>query len=310
MAAEFGVPEADAARRIAEARETLYAARARRVPPGKDDKILASWNGLMIGAMAEGARVLGAGRWLEVAERAADFILATMTTADGRLLHSYRAGVAHLNGYLEDYAFVGGGLLDLYEAGGSERWLREARMLAERMVADFAADDDGFFSTSTGHEQLLLRPREGHDGAVPSANAAAAHLLARLAAHDGRGDWRDAAERAVLAWGAPMAREPRAFASSLLALDFVRSGPVELAFIGTADAPRLAMLRREAARPFLPRRIIAHHDPAEGDSRLPLLVNKGLVDGQPALYVCRDYACQQPVTDPAGVREALERLEG
>jgi len=310
VATEFGLEEPEAAARIAEARKTLHAARARRVPPGKDDKVLASWNGLMIGAMAEGARVLGEGRWLQAAEHAADFLLTTLRAADGRLLHSYRAGVAHLNGYLEDYAFLGGGLLDLYEAGGRGRWLQEARALAERMLAEFADHESGFFNTSTGHEQLLLRPREGHDGAVPSANAAAAHLLARLAAHDGRDDWREAAERAILAWGAPMAREPRAFAASLLALDFVRSGPVELAFVGTPDDPRLATLRRAAAHPFLPHRIIAHHDPAGGDSRQPLLAGKGLVDGKPALHVCRDYACQRPVTDPAGVREALERQEG
>ncbi len=310
VAGEFGLDEATAARRLRKARATLYAARARRIPPGMDDKVLTSWNGLMIGALAEGARVLGERRWLEAATRAADFLLARLRDADGRLLRSYRQGTSHLNGYLEDYAFLGGGLLDLYEAGGGDRYLTETRNIAERMLADFAAADGGLFSTSAGHESLLVRHREGHDGAMPSANAAAAHLLARLAVHDGRRDWRETAEAALLAWGAPMAREPRAFAQSLLALDFLRSGPVELAFIGPAGHPALEALRLTAAGSFLPHRLIAHHDPASGASGHPLLAGKSLVAGCPALYVCRDFACRQPVTDPGDVPGVIGILNG
>ena len=236
----------------------------------------------MIGAMAEGARVLGERRYLEGATRAADFALAELRAADGRLLRSWRRGAAHLNAYLEDYAFLGSGLLDLYEAGGGDRYLAAAQSLVERILADFSAPDGGLFSTSADHEALLVRHREGHDGAVPAANAAAAHLLARLAAHDGRDDWRAAAESALGAWGAVIAREPRAFAQSLLALDFLREGPLELAFIGAPADAGLDALLREVARHFVPHRIIAHHDPATGESKRPLLTGKTTVDGHPA----------------------------
>jgi uncharacterized protein YyaL (SSP411 family) len=305
VAAGFGLDAATARVRLAEARDALYLARGSRVKPGLDDKVLTAWNGLMIGAMSEGTRVLGEARWLDAAVRAAEFVLDNLRTTDGRLLRSWRAGTAHLNAYLEDYAFLGSGLLDLYEAGGGGRFLDEARGLAERMLADFAAPGGGFFSTSTGHEPLLVRHREGHDGALPTANGAAAHLLARLAAHEGRPDWRTAAEDALGVWGAALAREPRAFAQSLLALGFLREGPVELAFIGPGPDPGLAALRLEVAHHFLPHRIIGHHDPASEESKQPLLAGKTLVKGRSALYVCHDFACRRPVTRPDEVPAAL-----
>ncbi len=305
VAAECGLSPAEAAARLADARQKLYDARLRRIPPGLDDKVLTSWNGLMIGAMAEAARVLGEPRYLEAASRAADFALAHLRQADGRLLRSWRRGSAHLNAYLEDYAFLGNGLLDLHEAGGAARYLEAARALASRLLADFVAPDGGLFSTSADHETLLVRHREGHDGAVPSANAAAAHLLARLAVHDGQGDWRGAAESALEAWGAAIAREPRAFAQSLIALDFLREGPLELAFIGAPPDPGLDALLREAARHFVPHRIIAQHDPETGESTRPLLAAKTLVDGHAALYICRDFSCQAPVVRAGDVAAAL-----
>ncbi len=305
VAAEFGLDAEEAASRIAVARQRLYDARRERVPPGLDDKVLASWNGLMIGAMAEGARVLGDPRFLEAATRAADFARAHLRHEDGRLLRSWRLGTAHLNAYLEDYAFLGNGLLDLYEAGGGERHLAAARDLAAQLLTGFASLDGGFFSTSADHEALLVRHREGHDGAVPAANAAAALLLARLAAHDGRDGWRAAAETGLEAWGAAIAREPRAFAQSLIALDFLREGPLELAFIGAPGDAGLVALHREVARHFLPHRIIAQHDPATGDSERPLLASKGLVNGHAALYICRDFSCQAPIVRAGEVAPAL-----
>jgi uncharacterized protein YyaL (SSP411 family) len=305
VAAEFGLEAEVAGARLAAAREKLYLARGARVPPGLDDKVLTSWNGLMIGALSEGARVLGEARWLAAAGRAADFVLEHLRGNAGRLLRSWRRGTAHLNGYLEDSAFFGNGLIDLYEAGGGVRYLVEARAIATRMIADFGAPDGGFFSTSADHEVLLVRHREGHDGAVPSANAMAAHLLARLAAHDGREEWRAAARAALGAWGAATAREPRAFAESLMALDFLREGPLELAFVGAPGDHELKGLERAVAGHFLPHRIIGHHDPAAGQSAQPLLAGKTLVEGRSALYVCRDFACQTPVTEAEEVARAL-----
>jgi len=305
LAARFGLSEVDARRQIAAAREALYAARGRRVPPALDDKLLTAWNGLMIGAMAEGARVLGDARYLAAAAHAADFCLDRMRGPDGRLLRSWRGGAAHIAAYLEDYAFLGDGLLDLYEAGGDIRYLEEARGLAERIAAEFASEEGGFFSTAAGHEALVVRHREGHDGAVPSANAVAAQLLARLAAHLDREDFRRLARSAIEAWGAAATREPRAFAQSLLVLEFLQQGPVELAFIGRWDDPATGALRRAVARHFLPQHIVGHRDPADGSSPLPLLADKPLLEGRPALYVCRHYTCRRPVTDPADVPASL-----
>jgi uncharacterized protein len=305
LALRFGLSEDEARSRIAAARAALYEARRRRVPPALDDKVLTAWNGLMIGAMAEGARVLGDARYLAAAEAAADFCLARLRAPDGRLLRSWRGGTAHLAAYLDDYACLGDGLLDVYEAGGNARFIDAARELAQRIVSEFAAEDGGFFSTANGHEALLVRHREGHDGAVPSANAVAAQLLARLAAHLDRDDFRHTARAAIEAWGAAATREPRAFAQSLLVLEFLHAGPVELAYIGSPGEPELRALHRAVASHFLPNRIVGHHDPADGPTPLPLLAGKTLVRGGPALYVCRNFACLRPVIEPDEVPAVL-----
>ena len=288
-----------------EAHPRMYQARRRRVAPALDDKVLTSWNGLMIGALAEGFRILGERRYLEAAQRAADFLLRSLRTSDGRLLRTYRGGQAHIPAFLEDYAFLAEGLLDLYEAGGPERCLGEAEALASRIRSDFAAAEGGFYSTAADHETLILRHREGHDGATPGANATAAQVLVRLSHHLDRADLRDQAVGALRAWGKAIARQPRAFAKSLLAVDLLLEGPIELAFVGPEGRPDFEALRREAGRHFLPNRVIAHHDPQAGASPHPLLAGKGLVDGQAALYVCRNYACQKPITAPAEVQAAL-----
>jgi uncharacterized protein YyaL (SSP411 family)/aryl-alcohol dehydrogenase-like predicted oxidoreductase len=307
VAKSLGLSEEELERRVAAAREKVYAARLRRPPPGLDDKVLTSWNGLMIGAMAEGFRVLRDPRYLEAGRRAADFVLSTLRRPDGRLLRTWRAGHAHLEAYLEDYAYLADALVDLYEAGAPETYLREAERLAALLRADFAAEDGGFYSTASGHETLLLRNREGHDGATPSPNAVAARLLARLSFHLGDDALGEEALRALRAYGRAIARTPRAFATSLSVLDLLMEGPIELAFVGASDDPGLDALRREVAARYLPNRIVAHHDPGAGSpSTLPLLAGKGLPGGRAALYVCRDFTCRRPVTDPADVAAVLE----
>jgi uncharacterized protein YyaL (SSP411 family)/aryl-alcohol dehydrogenase-like predicted oxidoreductase len=304
VAARLGLTPDDLEASLAEARLKLYAARFQRVPPGLDDKVLTAWNGLMIGAFAEGYRVLSDPRYLAAGRKAADFCLRALRKDDGRLLRTWRRGVAHIDAYLEDYAFLAAGLLDLYEAGGEPRDLEAAEALTAHVLSDFAAEGGGFYATATGHERLLVRPREGHDGAIPAANAVAAEVLARLSHHLDRKAWSEEAGRAVRAYGRAVARQPRAFARTLAVVDFLLDGPTELAFVGERDAT--LPLRREAGPVYLPNRIVAHVDPAHGPSKLPLLAGKALVGGRAALYVCRDYACQQPVTDPAAVAAALE----
>ena len=283
----------------------LYRARQQRIAPGLDDKVITAWNGMMLSAMAEAARVFDAPRYRDAAECTADFLLSSHMREDGRLLRTSRAGRAHLDAYLEDYAYLAEGLIDLYEAGASERYLHAAARLADRVMTDFLdADQGGFFTTARGHEALILRSREGADGATPSGNAVAASALARLGAHFDRQDWRDAAVGAVRAYGRQITRYPRAFAKSLAVVDFLTEGPVELALVGDEQQATFQSLRRAVADEYLPNRIMATCR-ANTSSSLPLLQGKTTVAGQPALYVCRNFSCQRPITDPQIAAETL-----
>lgn len=300
VAKELGLSVEELRHTIERAKPRLYAARARRIPPGLDDKVITAWNGMMISAMAEAGRVFGVARYREAAQRACDFLLSTLSKPDGRLLRTYRTGKAHLDAYLEDYAYFAEGLIDTYEAGSHERYLFAAIRLAEQILADFADEQQGgFFTTAIGHEALILRSREGPDGATPSGNAVAAFVLARLSFHVAREDFRQAAAAAVRAYGRQIARYPRAFAKSLIVVDLLTNGPVEIAVIGAADAAGTKALSAAVNRIYLPNRVLAHQAIPEAPTAHPLLQGKTLINGQPALYVCRNFACGRPITDPA-----------
>ncbi len=308
VASELGLAPDALEAKLAAARRKLYEAREERVKPALDDKVLTAWNGLMIGALAEGYRVLGDAGHLEAAERAAGFVLASLSRKDGGLYRSYRAGEARFNGYLEDYAYLAEGLIDLYEAGGAVRWLREAERLLDRAFADFLDEESGaFYSTARDHEALILRYREGADGATPAANAAVASAAARLSYHLDRPELRRAAARAIEAYGAAIARFPRGFAKSLCVVDFLLEPPTELVLVGRAGSADREALGRALVQHFLPNRIQAVVDPdADGDDDgLPLVRGKTLVDGKAALYVCRNYTCAAPITDPGAVAPQL-----
>ena len=268
---------------------------------------------MMISALAHGGRVFRERRYLDAARRAADFLLDAMVRQDGGLFRTYRNGKAHLDAYLEDYAFLSEALVDLYEAVGEAHYLKEAERLLDRTLNDFLDTESGsFFNTASDHETLLMRFREGTDGATPSGNAVAASALVRVSYHLDREDFRAAAVRAVRAYGAVMARHPRAFAKSLNVVDMLLEGPVELALVGKPDSADLEALRRAVARHFLPNRIEAVVDPdrRDGGTALPLERGKSLVDGKAALYICRDYACLAPITDPAEAASTLASLKG
>jgi uncharacterized protein YyaL (SSP411 family)/aryl-alcohol dehydrogenase-like predicted oxidoreductase len=309
VADQLGLSPAELERSLQAAREKLYAARQERVKPGLDDKIITAWNGLMIGALAEGHRGLGEPRYLEAAERAAGFILEKLSREDGGLYRTYREGKAHLSAVLEDYAYLSEALIDLYEAGGSLDWLREAERLLDRTMTDFLDEETGsFFNTASDHEQLIIRYRDGADGATPSGNAVNAHALARLSYHLDRPDLRHAAVGAIKAFGPLISRFPRAFATTLRTVDLLLEGPVEVAFVGKRGAADLRALQRAVARHYLPNRIVAVRDADvdDGSAELPLLRGKDLVHGAAALYICRDFACRAPITDPAAVAAAFE----
>jgi uncharacterized protein len=308
IAKQLNVPIDELLETAARVKPLLYQARQKRIPPGLDDKIITAWNGMMLSAMAEAARVFGERRYREAAQRTADFLLATHVRADGRLLRTSRAGRAHLDAYLEDYAYLAEGLIDVYEAGAPESYLQTAARLAGSLMTDFLdREQGGFFTTANSHEALIVRTREGADGATPSANAVAASVLARLSFHFDRQDWRETAIGAIRAYGRQIARYPRAFAKSLSVVDFLTEGPLELALLGDETHEHFGAFQQAVAECYLPNRILA----AGSDGRvstLPLLAGKSAIDGKPALYICRNFSCQQPLTEPRLVNEALQAV--
>jgi len=293
-----------------EARQRVYQARQQRVPPLLDDKVLVSWNALLIGALAEAARVLDVPRYRVAAERAVADLYARFVRPDGGLYRTARAGRVHLDAYLEDYAYLGVALIDLYESGASRAQLDRALVLCERMLRDFGDDDGGFFHTAHQHEALIARSRDGQDDALPNASAIAAELCARLSYHFARDDLRRGAERTVERSGAALTRAPRAFASMLSVVDLLTAGPVEVALIGAADDPRTSALARAVAQVFLPNRILAHGDgrtpSPDAPTDLPLLAGKTAPKGDPTVYICREFACEAPLKEPSLLISALK----
>jgi uncharacterized protein YyaL (SSP411 family)/aryl-alcohol dehydrogenase-like predicted oxidoreductase len=310
VAEELGIPALVLRAELERSKKLLYQARRLRIPPLLDDKILSSWNGLMLSAMAAGYRVLGHRHYLDSAERAANSLLSRMRRDDGGLFHTARGARAHIPGFLEDYAFLADGLIALYEAGGPERYLREAERLVLRMLRDFDDEASGaFFNTAKDGEPLIARPREGSDNAVPSANAVAARALAKLASHLDRADYHERSLRALHAYGKLVERSPRSFATALGVVDFLRQSPEELVLVGTSGDAGYEALRKALGEHYLPNAIFAHVDPARLKStlpELPLSQGKTTVDGKAALYVCQNFTCAAPLVDAKDLERALK----
>jgi uncharacterized protein len=305
VAEDLGISSAELDASLARARAVLYEARGKRIAPLLDDKVLVAWNGLMIDAFAVAARVFPTRGYAESASRAAAFLLERLSRPDGGLYRTYRAQKAHLSAYLEDYAYLAQGLISLYEATGNERWLKEAGRLAERLIEDFGDAEGGpFYQTAHDHEALIARVRDGHDGALPNANAVAAHALARLSRHLGRPAWEERARQALRGYARSVERLPRAFGSTLNALDFISEASLELVLVGDSATPGYRELAAKIAEPYLPNRIEARVAPG-ADSTAPLAEGKRLVDGRASLYVCRNFACAAPVTTTAAAEALL-----
>ncbi len=271
-------------------RARLHEARDARPQPALDDKVLASWNGLALAALAEGARRLERDDWLKAARGVGDFLLGPLSGENGKLFRSWREGKVSGEGFLDDYANVAHGLLELHIATGELRWLVEARRLALLAVELFGdPENGGFFLAPTGGEELVARTKDLDDNPIPSGNSMLAHVLLRIARIWGD----DELERhaiSVLRLVEPMlGRAPGAFGWALCALDLWLAPPREIAITGSTGSP----VARAALAPFSPRTVVAV-GPANG---VPLLEGKGLVDGRPAVYVCERFACRAPVTD-------------
>ncbi|MDQ2715192.1 MAG: thioredoxin domain-containing protein [Chloroflexota bacterium] len=307
----LNVPEPDAQRvadkaqvsleRLQEAltrgRETLFALREQRVKPARDEKILTSWNGLMLRSFAEAARHLGRADYLQVATRNAEFLLRELRRA-GRMLRTYKDGRGRLNGYLEDYVFLADGLLALYEASFDARWFAEARSLLDEAIRLFAdAENGGFFDTGSDHEELLSRPKDVMDNATPAGNSVAAAVLLRLGAFTGEESYRQRADDYLRSISAAMVQYPQAFGHVLGALDFALSPVKELAVIGDPQNAGTLPLLDEVNRRYLPNSVIAcaAADAPEAGQAIPLLAERPQKDGEATAYVCQNFACLAPV---------------
>ena len=303
-------------------RKKVYEARLERVAPGLDDKVLTSWNGLALSALAEGYRVLGDRRYLRGASRAAEFLLTTMMfdehenerehQAEGqrRLMRVWCKDRVSQAGFLEDHAYLAQGLIDLYEAGGERRWLDEAMGLAGVIIDDFLDPAGGaFFTISNDHEQLIVREVEGTDGATPSANSVAASVLACLSYHFDDEQLNTAAEKALAPFGQRMVAMPLAFASGLSAMDLLLHGGVELTLAGKPGESDYEAIRERINSVHIPNRIIRYRDPSRANaSEQTKVTDKELVDGKAALYVCKDQTCLEPICDPEVVDRVLKDL--
>jgi uncharacterized protein len=292
--------------KLAPMKASLLAARGKRVRPATDDKVLTAWNGLMISAFARAYDAFGRDEDLRSARAAADFVLAKLAK-DDRLLVSFRAGQAHLNAYLDDYAFLARGLVDLYESGFNRRDLDRAAAFTRTMLRRFTDGHGGFHFTSDDHEAILARTRSTYDDAIPAGSAVAAETLLRLAAHLDDATFRKAG-LATLAALRPLAeRAPSACATLLNASAYGSPrNVIEIAIAGPREAAGTRALLAAARARYLPARVIGWLDPAEGASELPLLKGKTLMAGKPAAYVCRNYACDAPVTDPVALAKSLD----
>jgi len=291
--------------------KALLEVREQRIHPMRDDKVLSSWNGLMLRSFAEAAAALGRPDYLAVAIKNAGFLVGSMKS-DGRLLRTYRDGQAKLLGYLEDYSFVIDGLLALYEATFDLRWLEEAVTLADSMIELFWDEGiGGFYDTGSDHETLVVRPRDVFDNAQPCGGSVASDVLLRLAVFTGKSDYSAKAAVPLRSLHQAMSQSPGGTGHWLSALDFYVSPPKEIAVIGPRDDPATQALLDTVFHRFLPNKVVMGVEPplsptvGNSGSDIPLLAGRGMVGGLPSAYVCQNYACQLPVTDPAGLAEQL-----
>jgi uncharacterized protein YyaL (SSP411 family) len=304
LAQKFQRPEADVTARLAAARQTLYALREQRVHPGRDDKVLTGWNGLMLAALAEAARVLDRADYQRAAVANAAFALGSLRRADGRLYRSWRHGAARLNGYLEDYANLAEGLLALYETTFDPQYYTAAEGLLDAALDHFADPRGGFFDTSDDHETLVTRPKDIQDNATPSGNAMAVTVLLKLAAYSGDARYAEAADEALTSVQPVLGQYPTGFAQWLIALTFRLGQPREVALVADPADPAARALLAEVFQPYRPFQVVALKAPGAA-SPVPLLADRAQIGGRATAAVCYNFACRLPVTDPAALRAQL-----
>ncbi len=297
--------------RVETVRKTLFENREGRVHPLKDDKILADWNGLMAAAMARAGRVLGEPGYVEAAATSVDFVLSAMRTPDGRLFHRYRDGEAAVDAFLDDYAFLTWACLELYDATLDPTYLERAIQLQKETDTLFwDGIGGGYFLTSGRSEKLLVRPKESYDGAMPSGNSVAMNNLVRLGRLTGRTSFSDRADAVATAFSHELRQAPSAHSHLVAGIQAAAGPSLEIVIAGSPSDPGTVALLDVVRAEYLPDTALLLVPDGEGGRRIrslaPFAEHHSSVEGKPAAYVCRDFACKQPTTDPEALRKLLE----
>jgi uncharacterized protein YyaL (SSP411 family) len=296
---------------LARCRKQLFAVRAQRIPPARDDKILVSWNGLMIAAMAQAGTILAEPKYVASAKSAADFILSEMTTDSGRVLHAWKDGRARFNAYLDDYASLIDALIELSQATFDHTYLRRAGEFAATMIARFSdPDSGGFFFTSNDHESLIARTKDVHDNATPSGNSLAATALLKLGRLTGRRDFEEKAVETLRMMAGTLSHFPTAAGQALIALDFLFGPAYEAVLIDGAETKTGDDLLAALYQRFIPNKVVWRQSPeAPLPAELaPLLTGKADVNNQTTLYLCREGTCQAPAVGVRAIESAIDSL--
>jgi uncharacterized protein YyaL (SSP411 family) len=290
------------------ARQKLYEVREKRIHPLKDDKILTDWNGLMIAALAKGAQAFNSIKYVEAAERAINFVLTKQQTADGRLLHRYKDGEAAIGGYLDDFAFLVWGLIELYETTFEMRYLSEALRLQDTMIKHFwDKEDGGFFYTSDDSEKILTRHKDIHDGAIPAGYSIAFLNLIRLARMTGKTDYEEKAAALAKAFSSHQEGIPSQNTMFLTGLDFLFGPSYEIVIVGNLESPETKNMFQAVNTCFIPNKVVLFKK--ETDPKLENMISfvKSMktIGGKTTAYICRAFVCEKPMTE---VKEVLQHL--
>jgi uncharacterized protein YyaL (SSP411 family) len=312
-AEHFKKSEKEIGESLAQSGEKLFSIRAKRPRPHLDDKVIAAWNGLMISAFARAAQVLDDARYLEIATRAAKFLRANLYEEKSKLLYrNYRGGRSDIEGFADDYAFVIQGLLDLYQASFDVEWLKFAVELQETQDRLFFDEKNGgYFSTSGKDESVFLRMKDDNDGAEPAASSVAALNLLRLSQLRDDKRMAERARKTIDAFATTLSHFPSAMPQMLVALDYSLSKPRQIVIAGKKDTPETKALLKEVHRHFLPKTILLLADGGEGQKYLgeknEAIRAMSMVEGKPAAYVCENFTCKAPVTDPKALSELVSK---
>jgi uncharacterized protein YyaL (SSP411 family) len=289
-------------------RPRMMAYRDQRVRPHRDEKVIASWNGLMLRAFAEAGRVLDRADFVTIAQKNARFLLQHLRRGD-RMLRTYKDGRAVLSGYLEDQAAVADGLLSLYEATFEEEWIDVVGSLVREMVAAFWDEQQGaFFDSAADQAALIVRPQDVTDNAIPSGTSMAVDVLLRAGRLLDEPPWEAIARRVLERLGPTAAKAPLAFGRLLAALDFELGRPVELAIVGDPQQPATTRLLEVARSRYLPNHLLALARPETNGHNIPLLADRRSLGGRPTAYLCERFVCRAPTSDPAELAQQLERF--